>query len=86
MPTWIEICRQRSATAIPEDVSSAYFASISDLSRVATAALKSVNNEGSLRCLLASIAISKEEAALAEAILELEPEVLSDFKTWLESR
>jgi hypothetical protein len=85
-PTWVEICRQRKHVPIPDDLRPGYFEALARLGPLSATVVNSNSDEGFLRCLLASIAVSKAEIALAEAILELEPDVVPEFMTWLEAR
>jgi hypothetical protein len=49
-------------------------------------ALSVERDEGFLRCALSAIAASKGQHLLAEAILELDPEVAGEFMEWSENR
>ena len=81
-PAWVEICRQKSGTVIPQDLSDAYFASLARLPvLLGAAATRDWDNE-LLRCALAAVAASQGQCDTAEAILELSPEVSAKFLDW----
>jgi hypothetical protein len=85
-PAWIEICRQRNNVPIPSDLAGPYFEALAQLpSLVAAAAARSWDAEV-LVCALSAIAASKGEAAVAEAVLELTPDVAREFMEWFSER
>jgi hypothetical protein len=86
IPAWVEICRLRSNTEIPADLSTSYFDALNRLRELAIVALREPRDEGYLRCSIAAIAVSKGAVDLADAILELDSNVLVEFKQWFESR
>jgi hypothetical protein len=86
LPTWIEICRLRNGTPIPVDCTDAYFEALTKLPELCAQAAKGEVDEDKLLCLLSAIAASKQAPELAAAILELNTEVLTEFKQWSESR
>ena len=81
-PAWVEICRQKTGTAIPEELSDAYFASLARLPALVGAAAGREWEDGLLQCALASVAAAQGQVATAEAILELSPEVAAQFLEW----
>lgn len=85
-PAWVEICRQKNGTSIPEDLAQAYFDSLSRLPELAAAAAARDWDENFLPCVLAAIAVSKGQAAVAEASLELTTEVAKEFMQWFWER
>lgn len=81
-PAWVEICRVKNSIAVPEDLAPAYFESLSRLPALVAAAASRQWDEGFLRCALSAIAAAKGQQAIAEAVLELSPEVASEFMVW----
>lgn len=85
-PAWVEVCRKKSGVEIPEDLKAAYFASLSQLpSLVAGAATREWEPEF-LCCALSAIAAAKGQTSVAEAVLELTPEVAEEFMAWFFAR
>ena len=81
-PTWVEICRKNNGVAIPEDLVGPYFAALSQLpSLVAAASARPWDTEFTA-CALAAVAAAKGNAKVAEAILELSPDVAEAFLEW----
>jgi hypothetical protein len=79
---WVEVCRQNRAVAIPQDLEASYFAALARLpSLVAAAAVRSWDSEFTA-CVLAAIAAAKGNAKVAEAIMELTPNVAGKFLAW----
>jgi hypothetical protein len=78
-PAWIEICRHKTMTAIPDDLAVAYFEALGKLpALVAEAATKDLD-AGRLVCALSAIAAVKQSHVIAEAILELTPALAREF-------
>ena len=85
-PAWVEVCRKKNGVEIPEDLKAAYFDSLSQLpSLVATAAAQEWEPE-LLVCALSAIAAAKGQTSVAEAVLELTPEVAEEFMDWFFAR
>ena len=85
-PAWVEICRQKTGVAVPEDLAADYFAALKLLpSLVAEAAARRWDGEF-LACALSALAIAKGFPVVAEAALELTPEVAREFLEWFTSR
>jgi len=82
-PAWVEICRQKHGTPIPEDLEAAYFAALAALPGLVSAASARPWDAGFLACALASIAAAKGDGKVAEAALELSPEGAGAFLQWL---
>ena len=83
-PAWVEVCRQKHGTPIPEDLAPAYFTALKELpGLVAAAAAAPWDNELMLPCAMAAIAAAKGEARVAEAALELTPDMASSFMEWV---
>jgi len=82
----VEICRQKNATTIPENLSSAYFTALARLpSLVAEAATREWDADF-LCCALSAIAAAKGFGGVAEAALDLSPKVAEEFMQWFSSR
>ena len=85
-PAWVETCRQKTATPIPEDLRQAYFDALACLpSLVAAAADRDWDSE-TLACILSAIAAAKGHGAVAEVAQELTPDVATEFMEWFFSR
>lgn len=78
-PAWIEICRCRNGVRVPEELRAAYFEALRQLPMlVALASSREWDAELISGC-LAAIAASKGHASIAEAALELTPEIAEEF-------
>ena len=85
-PAWVEICRGKTGVEIPADLQAAYFVALSQLpSLVAAAATREWSPE-TLPCALAAVAAAKGQVTIAEAVLELTPEVAEEFLEWFFQR
>jgi hypothetical protein len=81
-PAWVEICRKNGGVAIPQDLEFSYFAALAKLpSLVAAAAVRHWDSDFTA-CALAAVAAAKGNAKVAEAVLELTPEVAEAFLAW----
>lgn len=81
-PAWVEICRKNSGVVIPQDLEFSYFAALAKLpSLVAAAAVRPWDSDFTA-CALAAVAAAKGNAKVAEALLELTPEVAEAFLEW----
>jgi hypothetical protein len=85
-PTWVEICRQKTKTPIPDDLHRAYFAALARLPSLVAAAADRKWDDDLLACALAAVAAAKGFGTVAEAALELTPEVATEFMAWLDER
>lgn len=85
-PAWVEICRNKTGVEIPDDLAPAYFEALDRLPTIAAAALRPARDEEYIRCALFAIAAASRQPALAEAILELSPDVVTDFWDWFYAR
>jgi len=70
LPAWIEICRVRNATQIPEDLAGPYFAALDRLPHLAAEAAVAPWDRSLLSCVLAAVAASKGDTEMAEGILD----------------
>jgi len=85
-PAWVEICRKREGVVIPSDLQDAYAAALAALPGLVAAAAVRAWDDEFLACALAALAAVKGSVDVAEAALELTPEVAGDFLGWLEDR
>jgi hypothetical protein len=85
-PAWVEVCRVKTSVPIPPDLEADYFAALKRLPSLVEPALRIERDEVFLRSILSAIAASKGQHLLAEAILELDPEVAGEFMEWAENR
>jgi len=85
-PAWVEICRAKKNVPVPENIAPAYFESLSRLPALVAAAAAREWDENFLCCALSSIAAAKGQPAVAEAVLELSPEVAGEFMEWFYER
>lgn len=85
-PAWVEICRVKNGVSIPDDLEPAYFESLSRLPALVAAAASRQWDEELLRCALAAVAAAKGQPTLAEAVLELSPELAREFMEWFHER
>lgn len=85
-PAWIEICRQKNSVPIPKELEGADFAALEKLPSIVAAASDRQWDSGFFCCALAAIAASKGFGSVAEAVLEMNPEVAEEFMKWFYSR
>jgi hypothetical protein len=85
-PVWIEVCRQKNATPIPKELENDYFTALAKLPSLVAAAADREWDSSFLRCALSAIAASKGYGSVAEAVLEMSPEVAGEFLEWFSSR
>lgn len=85
-PAWVEICRAKNDVTVPDDLEAAYTAALARLPALAVLALARPRDESVLSCALSAIAVAHGRPVLAEAILELSPEVEAECVEWLTSR
>ena len=82
-PAWVEICRQRHGMSVPLELEESYFAALSQLPGLAAAASARPWDENMVASVLAAIAAAKGDVKVAEAALELSPDVAATFLDWL---
>jgi hypothetical protein len=82
-PAWVEICRAKNNIEVPEDLRAAYYESLAQLPSLVGKAATRPWDTGFLSCALAAIAAAKGQPKVAEAALELTPEVAREFLEWL---
>jgi hypothetical protein len=82
-PAWVECCRVNKDVPIPEDLAWDYKRALSQLPRLVAEASKRTWDEGFLQCALGAIAAAKGQVTVAEAAMELNPEIAGKFLEWL---
>jgi hypothetical protein len=85
-PAWVEICRKRKAISVPDDLAAAYFEALNELPSLVAAAASRDWDSDFLPCALSAIAAAKGQTDVAEAVLELNPEVAAKFLKWFFER
>ncbi|RTL32961.1 MAG: hypothetical protein EKK49_10360 [Rhodocyclaceae bacterium] len=85
-PAWVEICRAKNNVPVPEDIAAAYFDALSRLPVLMAAASSRKWDEGFLRCAISAVAAAKGQPLIAEAVLELSPDVAAEFMEWFSER
>jgi hypothetical protein len=85
-PAWIEICRCKNNVEIPADISPAYFEALKRLPNLVAAASAREWDSAFLACALSSIAASKGQTVVAEAVQELTSDVAEEFMEWFIER
>jgi hypothetical protein len=78
-PAWVEICRQRHAIAVPDDLAGDYFDALKTLGNVVCAVIDKAWNRDFLVCALAALAVSKGFPLIGEAIQELDDSTAESF-------
>jgi len=76
----------KNQVEVPEDLRSAYVESLAQLPVLAAAASNRPWEPGFLACALAAVAAAKGQPAVAEAVLELTPDVAREFLEWVSER
>jgi len=85
-PAWVEICRQMNSVEVPEELMPAYLSALAELPSLVAAASTRDWDADFLPCALSAIAAAKGFGSIAEALLELNPEVAKEFMQWLFNR
>lgn len=85
-PAWVEICRLRRGPTVPDDLATAYFAALAQLPSLVARAAAREWSASELACAMSAIAAAKGQAAVAEATLEMTPDVADEFMEWFYSR
>lgn len=78
-PAWIEICRLKNAAKVPADLEASYIDAIRSLPSLVAAAADRDWEPRFLLCAMAAIAAAKGQPVIAEAVLELQPDVAKRF-------
>ncbi|WP_035059802.1 hypothetical protein [Andreprevotia chitinilytica] len=85
-PAWIEVCRQKRDVEVPVDLQAAYFAALQQLPALVAVAASREWDADYMQCALAAIAAAKGQASVAEAVMELTPEIAEEFMAWFYER
>jgi len=85
-PAWIEICRNRHKIEVPQNLRDAYFLSLKKLPELVSRTFAQDWDNQFSACAIAAIAVGKGSWELAEATLDLSPDMLPLFRSWLYSR
>ena len=81
-PAWVEICRPKTKTPIPEDLRQAYFDALARLPPLVAVAADREWDSSTLACILSAIAAAKGYGGVAEAAQELTPDIAMEFMEW----
>lgn len=80
----IELARANGkGPPVPTELAESYPAAVRRLAEVVAAAGRSAESEYECRLVAAALAVSQGHIRLAEAIIELEPDLLDDFMDWV---
>lgn len=85
-PAVIEAWRQQKSVAIPEDLQTNYFVALTALPSLVAQAADRKWDGNFLACALSALAAAKGFGNVAEAVLEMTPDVANEFKEWFYSR
>lgn len=85
-PAVVEAWRQAKQIPIPEDLQSAYAAALAALPGLVAQAAARTWDDDFLPCALAAVAAAKGFGNVAEAVLELTPEIADEFMEWFHAR
>lgn len=83
----VEIARARGrGPTIPTDLEAAYQSALRELVDLAHAVTRRPCDEGTFRVATAALAVAHGHVDLADALIEMDPEVLDGFSRWLSER
>lgn len=85
-PAIVEAWRQQKDVAIPDDLQADYFAALAALPSLVAQAAEREWDGDFLPCALSAVAAAKGFGNVAEAVLEMTPEVAEEFMEWFFSR
>lgn len=85
-PALVESWRLEKQVSIPKDLETAYFAALGMLPGLVAQAAVRQWDEDFVACALAAVAASKGYGTVASTLLDMTPEVVEEFRVWLESR
>jgi hypothetical protein len=86
-PAWVEVCRAKNGTEVPDDLRDSYFSSLARLPSLVASAAERQWEPAFLACALAAVAAAKGQPAIAEATLELSSsDVVEQFMEWVRNR
>lgn len=85
-PAVVEAWRRKSGVAVPDDLRGDYFAALAALPALVAQAAGREWDGDFLPCALSAVAASKGFGSIAEAVLEMTPDVADEFLEWFYSR
>ena len=85
-PAWVEVCRQKKILPIPSELEDSYSAALAQLPSLVAAAAERDWDSNFLCCALSAVAAAKGFGSVAEAVLEVSPEVTEEFMEWFFNR
>jgi hypothetical protein len=85
-PAWVEICRRRHNISVPDDLAPDYFEALNKLPKLVGAAAVHEWDVDFLTSAMSALAVSKGFFDVAEAALELRPDVAEEFLKWFAKR
>jgi hypothetical protein len=85
-PAWVEICRRRHNLCVPDDLAPDYFEALNKLPKLVGAAAVHEWDGDFLTAAMSALAVGKGFSDVAEAALELSPDVAEEFLKWFAER
>lgn len=85
-PAVVEAWRQQKGIAVPDDLRADYFGALAALPSLVAQAAERDWDQGFLVCALSAVAAANGFGNVAEAVLEMTPEVADEFMEWFFSR
>jgi hypothetical protein len=85
-PAWVEICSAQQNLEVPTKLAAAYSDALAKMPSLLHEKLRFSQDDDFVRCGLAAVAAASGKHAMAEAILELTPDVSAEFLEWFYSR
>ncbi len=85
-PAWVEICRAKGGPPIPNDLEAPYIEALQRLPTLVAAASRTTWSPKYLGYCMAALAVAKGQPTMAEAALELSPELAVRYLEWASER
>lgn len=85
-PAWVEVCRMHKGVTVPADLWLDYTQALQRLPTLIASIASREWGGDLLLAAMAALAVGKGFTQLAHAVLELTPDVVPEFLSWLESR
>jgi len=82
LPACVEFYRAKAGVKIPAELAESYFTALKRIPAIVAMAANREWDESFLRCVLSAIAAARGQAEIAEAVLEMNPEVAGKFMNW----
>jgi hypothetical protein len=86
LPAVVEAWRQQKGVEVPDDLRTNYFAALAALPSLVAQAADRKWDSVFLACALSALAAAKGFGNVAEAVLEMTPDVADEFMEWFFSR